>query len=120
MDIDIDDHSDQSVHYTYNDYSTFIVDGDRYSNTYVYRDRDGKTYRGHDLDCIDFDNQADAQAVLDAVGSDLYWLDADRDGIACEANLGEFTRDVASSSGVRRGGQISVLPSGSVDTGRRR
>ena len=38
-----------------------------------------------DLDCIDFDSQAEAQAVLDADPSDPNNLDADEDGQACES-----------------------------------
>lgn len=115
VDVDIDDHSDHSIHI---DQSVrFIVEGDRYSSTYIYRDRDGRTYRGRNLDCSDFDTQADAQAVLDSSGSDVYWLDADRDGVACEALDGEFTRDTFKRTGVRRGGQVHLYPAGSIDTG---
>lgn len=38
-----------------------------------------------DYDCADFTYQEDAQAVLDADPSDPHRLDADGDGIACEA-----------------------------------
>ncbi len=38
-----------------------------------------------DLDCADFATQAEAQAELDADPSDPNGLDADDDGIACEA-----------------------------------
>jgi hypothetical protein len=41
-----------------------------------------------DLNCGDFASQADAQAVLDADPSDPHGLDADGDGIACEAGSG--------------------------------
>jgi hypothetical protein len=38
-----------------------------------------------DVDCADFDNQAEAQAFMLAAGSgDPHRLDADKDGIACE------------------------------------
>lgn len=37
-----------------------------------------------DLDCADFANQEEAQAVLEADPSDPNNLDADNDGIACE------------------------------------
>jgi hypothetical protein len=37
-----------------------------------------------DLDCVDFDHQEEAQAVLDADPSDPHLLDGDGDGIACE------------------------------------
>jgi hypothetical protein len=39
-----------------------------------------------DLDCPDFPYQEDAQAHLNADRSDPHRLDADNDGIACEAN----------------------------------
>ena len=38
-----------------------------------------------DRDCVDFDSQAEAQAVLDDDPSDPERLDADDDGIACES-----------------------------------
>jgi hypothetical protein len=116
VDVDLDDHSDHSVHIQNN--TTFYVEGDRYSSVYVWRDVDGRSYRAWDLDCSDFDSQADAQRVLNSAVGDPYWLDADNDGVACEVDSGEFTLDTASKLGVRRGGQISVIPSGSVDTGR--
>lgn len=120
VDVDIDDHSDHSIHYafSYTDNSTLIVEGDRYSSVYVYRDVDGRTYRGWNLSCLDFDTQTDAQSFFDHADADLYWLDGDGDGFACESGNGEFTRDTATSHGVRRGGQVDVLPSGSIDTGR--
>ena len=37
-----------------------------------------------DLDCADFDSQAEAQAELESDPSDPNGLDADSDGIACE------------------------------------
>ncbi len=37
-----------------------------------------------DLDCADFANQAQAQAVYNQDPSDPHGLDADNDGIACE------------------------------------
>jgi hypothetical protein len=40
---------------------------------------------GGDLDCKDFSTQEEAQAVLDADSSDPNRLDADNDGVACEA-----------------------------------
>lgn len=39
---------------------------------------------GADLDCLDFASREEAQAVLDADGSDPSDLDADGDGLACE------------------------------------
>lgn len=41
-----------------------------------------------DLNCDDFDSQADAQATLDADPSDPNNLDADDDGLACEDFFG--------------------------------
>jgi hypothetical protein len=43
------------------------------------------TGSGADLDCKDFSTQEEAQAVLDADSSDPNGLDADNDGVACEA-----------------------------------
>jgi Excalibur calcium-binding domain len=43
---------------------------------------------GGDLDCADFANQEDAQAVLERDPSDPNGLDADNDGIACEELAG--------------------------------
>jgi hypothetical protein len=40
---------------------------------------------GVDLDCKDFSTQEEAQTVLDADSSDPNGLDADNDGVACEA-----------------------------------
>ncbi len=40
------------------------------------------------LDCMDFASRADAQAVLAADPSDPNVLDADRDGMACDAGVG--------------------------------
>ena len=116
VDVDIDDHSDHSIRFEYTDNSKFIIEGDRYSNTYVYT-YDGVTYRGRNCNCLDFGSHADAQAVYDATGRRMYWLDSDGDGLACEREQGEFTYDLASTSGIRRGGQVSVYPAGSVDTG---
>lgn len=42
-----------------------------------------------DLDCSDFDTQAQAQAVYDQDPSDPNRLDADNDGEACEDSLGD-------------------------------
>jgi hypothetical protein len=118
VDIEIEDNSDHSIRYTYNDNSTFIVEGNRYSNTYVYT-YDGVTYRGYNCGCWDFGTQRDAQAVFDATGRSLYWLDSDNDGLACERELGEFTYDYVAdtSSGTRRGGQVSIYPLAGIATG---
>jgi hypothetical protein len=43
---------------------------------------------GGDLDCADFANQEEAQAVLERDASDPNGLDADNDGIACEELAG--------------------------------
>ena len=43
---------------------------------------------GRDLDCADFANQEEAQAVLETDLSDPNGLDADNDGIACEELAG--------------------------------
>jgi outer membrane biosynthesis protein TonB len=98
-------------------HSKITFEGNRYSNSYTYVDENGRTRRGYDLDCVDFPDQAAAQAVLDNSVGDPFWLDADRDGRACEVDSGEFTRDSAARAGVRKGGQVAVYPAGSVDTG---
>lgn len=117
VDVNIDDHSDHSIRFEYTDNSSFIVEGDRYSNTYVYTDLDGRTYRGYDCGCGDFADDITAQAVYDATGRRMTWLDGDGDGVACEHELGELTYADFATTGVRRGGQVSVYPAGSVDTG---
>ena len=38
-----------------------------------------------DFDCDDFDTQANAQATLDRHDTDIYGLDADGDGVACDS-----------------------------------
>lgn len=43
------------------------------------------TGEGDDLDCSDFDTQAEAQAVLDETSGDPHRLDGDGDGVACES-----------------------------------
>lgn len=60
-----------------------------------------------DRDCPDFSSRAEAQAVLDADPSDPERLDADNDGVACEA---------LSDSGDTRL-QVNVHPVGGVATG---
>lgn len=39
--------------------------------------------QGH-CDCVDFETQAQAQEVLDAIADDPFFLDGDMDGLACE------------------------------------
>ena len=39
--------------------------------------------QGH-CDCVDFETQAQAQEVLDAISDDPFYLDGDMDGLACE------------------------------------
>jgi len=48
---------------------------------------------GGDLNCDDFDSQADAQAAFDADTTDPDGLDADNDGIACEEEAGDGSDD---------------------------
>ncbi|WP_425440477.1 excalibur calcium-binding domain-containing protein [Prauserella shujinwangii] len=62
-----------------------------------------------DKDCRDFASQDEAQAVLDADPSDPHRIDGDNDGIACEALLDGGESDQ----------QVTVYPSGGVDTGGR-
>lgn len=47
--------------------------------------KNGNGKNGRDLNCEDFDSQAEAQAKLDRDPSDPHGLDGDGDGIACEA-----------------------------------
>lgn len=49
-----------------------------------YFQNDEPLYYG-DFDCSDFDSQVAAQAMLEYQDSDIYGLDADSDGIACES-----------------------------------
>ncbi|MGH4025561.1 MAG: excalibur calcium-binding domain-containing protein [Pseudonocardiaceae bacterium] len=64
-----------------------------------------------DRDCSDFASRAEAQAALDAAPSDPERLDADNDGLACEARFGE-------PNGANTGDQqVEVHPVGGVDTG---
>lgn len=44
--------------------------------------------RAQDLDCGDFPSKAAAQRELDSHPSDIYGLDADHDGRACELGVG--------------------------------
>jgi hypothetical protein len=53
---------------------------------------------GGDLDCADFANQEEAQAVLERDPGDPNGLDADNDGIACE--------ELAGGGGGGRGGEL--------------
>lgn len=65
-----------------------------------------------DLDCADYPRPdgTTAQQALDTDRSDPFLLDADHDGIPCEADEPENTADPT-------GGQIARVPAGSVDTG---
>ena len=58
-----------------------------------------------DLNCQDFQSQAEAQSVLDANPTDPNGLDANHDGVACE----EYSYDTT--------GQVATPPAGSVATG---
>lgn len=60
-----------------------------------------------DRDCPDFSSRAEAQAVLDADPSDPERLDADHDGVACEALSGPVDSDQ----------QVDIHPVGGVATG---
>ena len=60
-----------------------------------------------DLDCADFQTQAQAQAVYDQNPSDPNGLDRDKDGVACEALPG----------GAPGSGEGPSPPSGGVETG---
>lgn len=64
-----------------------------------------------DKNCADFATQAQAQATLDADPSDPHNLDADNDGEACERHFAGTSGDDDQ--------QVSVYPSGGVDTGGR-
>ena len=57
-----------------------------------------------DLDCADFDSQAEAQAELESDPSDPNGLDADNDGEACE----EF--DYGDEGMARREASVTSLP----------
>lgn len=58
-----------------------------------------------DHDCADFASQSEAQAALDADPADPERLDADGDGVACEALFGDEAK------------QVEVHPVGGVATG---
>lgn len=60
-----------------------------------------------DKDCADFATKGDAQATLDADRSDPHRLDADDDGLACEAHFSDGEDDQ----------QVRVHPVGGVATG---
>lgn len=73
-----------------------------------------------DRDCPDFASRSEAQAVLDADPSDPERLDADNDGLACEALFGgadtEAPGQLAADS-QSADQQVEVHPVGGVDTG---
>lgn len=74
-----------------------------------------------DRDCPDFSSQAEAQAVLDADPSDPERLDADHNGVACEAlsasGNSDQQVDVHPVGGVATGSTEPTPSSGSVLTG---
>lgn len=56
-----------------------------------------------DKDCKDYATQADAQEEFDqmgGVGSDVYNLDSDDDGIACESYFGDRSTATTINSGI--------------------
>jgi len=70
------------------------VDRDKAGNV-VYYDKEGNTTKdattgkkAGDYNCDDFSTQAEAQAFfikIGGTGNDLYRLDGDKDGVACES-----------------------------------
>ncbi|HEX2300516.1 MAG TPA: excalibur calcium-binding domain-containing protein [Pseudonocardiaceae bacterium] len=68
-----------------------------------------------DRDCADFASQPEAQAVLDADSADRERLDADNDGLACEALFGG--NDPAAPQQQTSDQQVEIYPLGGVDTG---
>ena len=58
---------------------------------------------GADYDCPDFQTQSQAQAVYDQDPSDPNRLDADNDGIACDAAGGSSVSSSAPQDGVETG-----------------
>jgi len=92
-------------------------------------DHDKKsTFR--DKDCDDFDDQEDAQKVLDEDEDDPHNLDADDDGVACEwlfddddASNDDDDKDDEKESDKKKDSddsdddQVKVKPKGGVDTG---
>ena len=69
-----------------------------------------------DLDCSDFSTQAQAQAVYNQDPSDPNGLDADNDGLACEALPGAApgSAETAANTG---GQDTGAAPSGGVEAG---
>ncbi|MQA07980.1 MAG: hypothetical protein GEU98_05370 [Pseudonocardiaceae bacterium] len=59
------------------------------------------------MDCADFATPGEAQATLDSDPSDPHRLDADNDGLACEAD----------SSSTEGAPQVEEAPVGGVATG---
>lgn len=59
-----------------------------------------------DLDCADFDTQAEAQAELEADPSDPHGLDADNDGVACELLPDGSSEDGGEAPGTGTGGGL--------------
>ena len=59
--------------------------------------------RSADLDCPDFTSQEQAQGVYDSNPSDPNRLDADNDGIACDAAGGSSVSSSAPQDGVETG-----------------
>ncbi|WP_083940197.1 excalibur calcium-binding domain-containing protein [Saccharomonospora saliphila] len=81
-----------------------------------------------DLDCRDFSSQAEAQAEFDRDPTDPHRLDADNDGIACEALNGVPTSPDAGIAddadtpaeprdGTDGNGQVGDVPAGGVEAG---
>ena len=69
-----------------------------------------------DVDCPDFATQAEAQAVFDRDPSDPNRLDADDDGVACEALPGGALG--SAENGTTNGDQdAGTAPSGGVEAG---
>lgn len=117
VNVEYNDNDDYSIHVTNYNSTMFIFEGTRYNNTYVWTDADGRTYRARNLTCLDFANQTDAQAAFNLLPDDLWWLDGDGNGIACEYQFGDFTQEDAVKTGVRRGGQVAAYPVGAIETG---
>jgi len=71
------------------------------------------TAHAQDLDCSDFATQPEAQAVFNQDLNDPNNLDADNDGIACEALSGGMAEDNTPLGG----NQVSTQPQGAVAAG---
>jgi hypothetical protein len=78
-------------------------------DTYPYEDDGGSGGGNGDLDCADFANREQAQAVFDRDPSDPNRLDADNDGVACE------TYPYGDGSGAADDQYGSKTPPGPVD-----